>query len=618
MSFIETKLMNLRFILLLACISMLAFTGNAQCNDVVAITTTPTVVCSGSDFQIDATSFPGATYTWTGPAGSGINTVTTSGTTIFNASSAVHDGTYTVTVTLPNGCVYTVSMLLNVETTPSKPTVTFKSPICPKENDTMYANSSGIGGVSFFWSGPDNFSYSSSTSNRAVVEGITPAGEGTYEVYAVSTGGCVSETTSYFIDVHPEVVANFTTQYFLACDKDSVRLTNTSTGASSTAWDFGDGFSGNDISPIHTYTTQGTYTVRLISGNAFCYDTVESNVTFNHSVTAGFAFDDDSICQGTAVNFTNTSSTIPVAIPLAAWNFGDGFTDNTLDATHTYTNYGIYTATLIATDFLGCKDTFEHPILVDSAGSIQFTASSKEICPGTSIHFAGTFMQWQNKGANWDMGDGNILEGLTEHTYTFYKEGTYAVKYIAQYRICPAVQYVENIIVKPQPKINLGPDTDICPNGQPVILKDLINEHNDKAKWQWNDRSRATTSSVTIRQAGTYAATVEIDGCSSTDTVIISNNCYLNIPNVFSPNGDGNDDYFLPRQLLAKGVKSFDMKIFNRWGQQVFATGKTDGRGWDGTYNNEPQQQGVYIYLINVSFINGNQEHYDGNLTLLR
>ncbi len=608
--------MNLRYLLLVIYASLFSLKSYAQCNDVITLTTTPAVVCSGTDFLIEVTSLPGATYTWTGPAGSGINTLTASSTTINNASSASHDGMYNVTVTLPNGCVYQAALLLNVETTPSKPVVNFKSPICPKENDTIHAFSSGIGGVTFFWSGP-GYNYNS-TNNRAIIENIAPSGEGMYDVYAVSTGGCVSETTSFYVDVHPEVVANFTIQSYIGCDKDSVRLTNTSTGASSSFWDFGDGNTGSDLSPKHTYYTQGTYTITLISNNAFCSDTTEQQVTFNHSITAGFTVDDDSVCQGTIINFTNTSSSIPVAIPAAEWIFGDGFTTNTLDAAHAYANYGYYTATLIATDGYGCKDTFERDILVDSAGSINFTASAKEICPGTSIHFAGTFMEWQNRGANWDMGDGNILTGLAEHTYTFYEEGTYAVRYIAEYRICPAVEYVENIVVKPQPKINLGPDTEICPTGKPVTLTDYINEDNPKAKWQWNDETKATASSVTVRHSGTYSATVEIDGCSSTDTVVVRNNCYLNIPNAFSPNGDGKEDYFLPRQLLAKGVSSFDMKIFNRWGQQVFATGRVDGRGWDGTYNNVAQPVGVYVYIIKVSFINGAQEYYDGNLTLLR
>ncbi|RYE23156.1 MAG: PKD domain-containing protein [Sphingobacteriales bacterium] len=611
--------MNLRSLLLLLCCSIISLRSMAQCNDPFTLDPTPAVVCSGSGFQLDATPYPGATYTWTGPVGSGVNTNTSSSASFASASAVTHDGMYTVTATLPDGCVYTATYLMHVQTTPSKPTVTFKSPICPYDDEVMAANTLGASGITFFWSGPNAYSFNSAATNVAVVEDIPPAGEGIYSVYAVSAQGCKSETATFFIDVHPEVVAAFNPQLLLGCDKDSVNLTNTSTGASSTHWDFGDGNTSADVSTKHTYYTQGTYKVTLISGNGFCYDTTEQNITFNHSITAGFTINDDSICQGTAINFTNTSSMVPAGIPLADWSFGDGFTNNTkVDEVHTYTNYGIYTAILVATDAYGCKDTFERSILVDSAGSINFTASQTEICPGTSIDFKGTFMEWQSKGATWDMGDGNVLPDLTEHTYTYYEEGVYAVTYIANYRICPAVQYVQNITVKPQPSINLGPDADICPNGQPLTLVDLVNDGNDKATWQWCDEAKSTTSSAIIRHAGTYSATVEIDGCSSTDTVVVKNNCFLNIPNVFSPNGDGNSDYFLPRQFLAKGVQSFDMQIFNRWGQQVFATNKTNGRGWDGTYNNVEQPMGVYIYLINVSFVNGTQEHYDGNLTLLR
>jgi gliding motility-associated-like protein len=98
----------------------------------------------------------------------------------------------------------------------------------------------------------------------------------------------------------------------------------------------------------------------------------------------------------------------------------------------------------------------------------------------------------------------------------------------------------------------------------------------------------------------------------------VANDCYINIPNAFSPDGDGSADYFLPRQALSKGVAKFNMNIYNRWGQLLFTSNSISGRGWDGKYNNEPQDLGVYVYLVDVTFIDGTSEKYQGNLTLLR
>ncbi|MGN6569765.1 MAG: gliding motility-associated C-terminal domain-containing protein [Flavipsychrobacter sp.] len=99
----------------------------------------------------------------------------------------------------------------------------------------------------------------------------------------------------------------------------------------------------------------------------------------------------------------------------------------------------------------------------------------------------------------------------------------------------------------------------------------------------------------------------------------VYNKCYLDIPNAFTPDGDGVNDYFFPRQLLSAGVIQFYMGIYNRWGEKVFETSQTDGRGWDGRLNGNLQPEGVYVYLIKVRFAGSDTENlYKGNVTLLR
>ena len=60
------------------------------------------------------------------------------------------------------------------------------------------------------------------------------------------------------------------------------------------------------------------------------------------------------------------------------------------------------------------------------------------------------------------------------------------------------------------------------------------------------------------------------------------------------------------------------MTIYNRWGQVVFETEGLDGRGWDGTLNGVPQPQGVFVYMIDGVFKDGQKEHHQGNVTLIR
>src|SRR5690606_9996975 len=104
----------------------------------------------------------------------------------------------------------------------------------------------------------------------------------------------------------------------------------------------------------------------------------------------------------------------------------------------------------------------------------------------------------------------------------------------------------------------------------------------------------------------------------STETIEISKDCYIDIPNAFTPNGDGHNDYFFPRQLLSENVSQFRMQVFNRWGQLIFESDRPDGRGWDGRFNGKAQPTGVYLYRIDVTFSNGSKENYQGNMTLIR
>lgn len=112
-------------------------------------------------------------------------------------------------------------------------------------------------------------------------------------------------------------------------------------------------------------------------------------------------------------------------------------------------------------------------------------------------------------------------------------------------------------------------------------------------------------------------------GCVDTAsiTVIAYFEKHFILPNVFTPNGDGKNDYFYV--IAGKEVslvKSF--VIMNRWGATVFNKNGTlpnsYSDGWDGSYKGKPAEAGTYIYQIMVQLSDGTTETYKGNITLLR
>ena len=123
-----------------------------------------------------------------------------------------------------------------------------------------------------------------------------------------------------------------------------------------------------------------------------------------------------------------------------------------------------------------------------------------------------------------------------------------------------------------------------------------------------------------------YSLTVvDANGCSASASILveIDKNRNVYIPNVFSPNGDGSNDEF--RLYTCTGVEQINfVRIYDRWGELIFEGEDLppDCIGgsvlWDGTFNGKTMNPAVFVYLVEVEFIDGLTLLYRGDLTLLR
>ncbi len=116
------------------------------------------------------------------------------------------------------------------------------------------------------------------------------------------------------------------------------------------------------------------------------------------------------------------------------------------------------------------------------------------------------------------------------------------------------------------------------------------------ATYLWNTGD--TTAAITIDSMGLYRVqALSPEGCQSLDSVqILFGGIPFFVPNAFTPNGDGLNDRFgvIPRYDY---IDRFNLSIYNRWGQRIFETSGINQK-WDGTYQNQPCQSGVYVYRI--------------------
>lgn len=438
---------------------------------------------------------------------------------------------------------------------------------------------------------------------------------GYYKVVAHNEAGCADSSLPVHVKLsHTDV--DFSFAISKACTDDTVRFTNLSE-AGQYWWNYGDQTAPDDtvVNPTHIYDVQNSYIVRLkVRDLDGCVDSALKIVDVTHPLHAAFTQSTDSICvnSGTPIVYTDASVG---AVTGWNWTFGNAGTSTQQNPSFLYTTPGVYNVRLVVSDAIPCYDTAYHSIRVDSVPYMTFAQDRHAICSGEGINFTPNFLSTAYN-LNWDFGDGTSWNQKGNTTHNYDQPGLYIVKLTGNYGVCGLAHATDSVVVNAFPKVDLGPDSVLCLDGPAILVTELNNPNDPTIQWLWS--TGATTPSLSIVHPGIYSLTGTKNDCATTETVEVNKDCYTDIPNAFTPNGDGVNDYFYPRQLLSKGVVGFSMTVFDRWGQKIFETTNTNGRGWDGKFNGKDQPMGVYIYQIKAVLKNGRIEDYKGNVTLVR
>ena len=112
-----------------------------------------------------------------------------------------------------------------------------------------------------------------------------------------------------------------------------------------------------------------------------------------------------------------------------------------------------------------------------------------------------------------------------------------------------------------------------------------------------------------------YTATLtDANGCKTTDIVPVHFDPLIYVPNAFTPDGDEFNNYF---QAISHNILTFEMLIFNRWGEVVWSTSTIDDM-WDGTYNGVLVLDDVYVWQISYTDLNEHPYELRGHVTVLK
>jgi gliding motility-associated-like protein len=166
--------------------------------------------------------------------------------------------------------------------------------------------------------------------------------------------------------------------------------------------------------------------------------------------------------------------------------------------------------------------------------------------------------------------------------------------------------------IKSNPANFLPADTTICKFGKLEIRPD-----GNYSTYRWSTGS--TTPAILVNSPADYSLTVtDAFGCIGFDTISVAPvDCLVGVyvPNAFTPNNDGKNDYFKP--IVNGDIVAYEFTVYNRFGQIIFTT-KVPGQGWDGSIHGVPQDSNTFIWTCIYQFRDQSVKQEKGNFLLLR
>jgi choice-of-anchor A domain-containing protein len=298
------------------------------------------------------------------------------------------------------------------------------------DNNFVFTSSGNPSGKTYNWSFGDN----------TVSADISPAKSyntsATFVVKQVvtSTGGC-KDSISKTVVVKPvsPTVAVFNTNNTAQCISGNLfSFTNASTGNTlSYKWYFGDGEVSENASPSKTYTTAGSYSVKLVVSGLGGKDSISHIVTVFALPQTGFTLSDTAqFISGNSFTFTPISTDPALTYQ---WHLGDGTFSTAVIPTKSYAAIGSYEIRQVVTSANGCNDSTSQNVVVKSPSLTvaSFRTDTSETQCLTNNHFSFV-AQATGSGALtyvWSFGD-NTVSGLPNPSKTYAVAGIYQVKLV--------------------------------------------------------------------------------------------------------------------------------------------------------------------------------------------
>ncbi|MCB9267348.1 MAG: gliding motility-associated C-terminal domain-containing protein, partial [Lewinellaceae bacterium] len=388
----------------------------------------------------------------------------------------------------------------------------------------------------------------------------------------------------------------------------------------------GEGLSCTDcLDPLAMPSTSGTYTVMITADG--CEPTVSASVSVLQPPL--FLLNGSPlICAGDALLLNLAAD----ANSTYTWTSTDPGFGTVTDAQPLVSPGETSTYFLTADNGVCPPETAEITVEVARAANLLADGPDGTLCSGDSIQLSASVTGGTSADQFlWEGSDGSSQAGPTV-AFAPSEPVIYTLTFISG-NGCDTLRTSLNIDVQPGIEVSLetdSPGLDPAQQGTPITLTALASQPSPlDFTWTLNQEILQQGADlfeyedILISDPSVYTVLVQSpeSGCSDTASLLINVTLpVIEVPNTFTPNGDGYNDFFSyvilgnVRQILA-------FRVFNRWGQLVYEESNSDpanSTGWDGAFNGKPQPSEVYFYQLRLERYDGEVVEKQGDVSLLR
>ncbi|MBL7711252.1 MAG: gliding motility-associated C-terminal domain-containing protein [Chitinophagaceae bacterium] len=496
-----------------------------------------------------------------------------------------------------NGCTDTLSASLSVFSVGLRDTS-----VCSGTPLALHPDvAGGIAPLSYSWGPASGLScttcpYPSLTANTDVV----------YALRVTDSAGCsLSDTMAIEVRPLPDVHASDTA----VCYGDGVQLH--ASGAAKYQWKPASGLSCTTCSDPFFSAAGTTDFIITGTGSNGCPKEDTLSIVVHHPMKVAVQ-PPAPVCKGAQAVLRANGSVAYRWSPAASLSCSD--CDTAIAWPSETTTY-----TVVGTDLNRCKDSVQVTVRVKPLPDIIVNRDSA-VCLGSQVQlFASGAAQY-----HWSPAADLSCTDCAAPVFTVRKHTTFSVSGTGLNGCLDSGRTSMSIITDTLPSAAFTLTPALAYIDDAVFFGKNLSTNSVRYQWYFRDEllSEENDLAKRIPEYGRHCITlVAQHRCGQTDTAVrcctVKVKGRIDIPNAFTPNGDGRNDYF--RTMVLDAYRSFSLRIFNRYGEEVFAADRPE-QYWDGVYDSKPQDMGVYFYLVKITFDypGAAEELYKGDITLIR